>query len=346
MAEPQEKLYVALGYLRPMFDYLIQQGQEIQPLLDELGIQESQLSDPDLLLDDSNSNEVFELVEQLTGDPNVGFNMGRSMQVAHLGVLGMLVISCDTVSDAFDLVLRYQDLLGNGGVVTQRQEGDQMIIGFESHSARTEPYCRHNDEFCFAGWINIGKMIGGASYSPSRVCLAHEPPEDDSAQREFFGCPVEYNAPANEIYVAAEFGKIKLFGGNPQLKGVLEAQAKQRLQALQGAQTDADPVVAKAKQFIADSMAYGIPSVDDAAEQFHTSARTLQRQLEAAGKGYKELVDEVRADLASKYMRDAELSLLDVALMLGFSEQSSFQRAFKRWFDQTPGQFRTAMQAS
>ncbi|MDD9893889.1 MAG: AraC family transcriptional regulator [Gammaproteobacteria bacterium] len=345
MAETPENLYVALGYLRPMFDYLIQQGRDIQPLLDELGIEESQLSDPDILLDDSNSNEVFELVERLTGDPNVGFNMGRSMQVAHLGVLGMLVISCDTVLDAFELVIRYQDLLGNGGKVTHREEGDEVIIGFDPHPARGEPYCRHNDEFCFAGWVNIGKMIGGAGYKPNRVRLAHEPPADASEQEAFFGCPVEYNADCNAIHVAAHFGQIKLFGGNPQLKGVLEAQAKQRLQALQGAQTDADPVIAKTKQFIADAMAYGIPSVDDAAEQFHTSARTLQRQLEAAGKGYKELVDEVRADLASKYMQDAELSLLDVALMLGFSEQSSFQRAFKRWFDQTPGQYRAGFAA-
>lgn len=343
MAEAPENLYVALGYLRPMFDYLIQRDKDIQPLLDLLGLREEQLSDPDILLEDRYDQELFDFAQAATGEPNIGLRMGGAMQVAHLGVLGMLVISCDTADDAFDLVIRYQDLLGNGGKVTRRIEGDEAIIGFENHPQRLKPYSRQNDEFCFAGWVNIGKMIGGANFKPNKVSFAHPPPADISEQLAFFECPVEYDAPANEIRMPASYAQIKLFGGNPQLKSLLEAQAKQRLQALQGNQTDADPVVAKTKQFIADGMAYGIPSVDDAAEQFHTSARTLQRQLEAAGKGYKELVDEVRSDLASKYMRDSELSLLDVALMLGFSEQSSFQRAFKRWFDQTPGQFRAGL---
>lgn len=342
MTKAPESIYVALGYLRPMFDYVQQQGKDIQPMLDFLGLQESQLSDPDILLDDNFDDELFQLATEATGQSNIGLKMGRAMQVAHLGVLGMLVISCDTAEDAFDLVIRYQDLLGNGGKVTRHIEGDEAIIGFETNPQRFKAYCRENDEYCFAGWVNVGKMVGGAQFRPNKVSFAHPRPADSSEQEAFFECPVEYNAPFNQIRMPANYAQIKLFGGNPQLKGLLEAQAKQRLQTLQGLQTDADPVVAKTKQFIAEAMAYGIPSVDEAAEQFHTSARTLQRQLEHAGKGYKELVDEVRADLASKYMRDDKLSLLDVALMLGFSEQSSFQRAFKRWFDQTPGQYRTA----
>lgn len=340
MTDKPEQLYVALGYLRPMFDHLQRNGHSIEPLLNLLGIQANQLSDPDLLLEDKYDVELFDLAESITGDANIGLSMGRAMQVAHLGVLGMLIVSCDTAGDAFDLVVRYQDLLGNGGVVERREEGAEAIISFTTSPGRYAKYSRQNDEFCFAGWVNICKMIGGERFAPNKVSFAHPPPADISEQQAFFNCPVEYNAAANEIRMALSYSKIQLFGGNPQLKGVLEAQAKQRLQTLQGKQTDADPVVAETKQYIADALAYGIPTVDDAAERFHTSARTLQRQLEAAGKGYKELIDEVRADLASKYMRDTKLSLLDVALMLGFSEQSSFQRAFKRWFSQTPGQYR------
>lgn len=276
-------------------------------------------------------------------DPNIGLHVGQGMQATHLGVLGMLMMTCVTSRDAFELVTRYQALVGDGGSVKFFVENGEFVLSYQEAAERDHPYPRHCVESCLIGWASIARAIGGSRYSLSRATIACPPPADISEQEEAFGCPVEYNAATNSLRMPEDYADIELFSGNPGLKDLLETQAKQRLQSLQGNQIDADPVMAKTKQFIAEGLAYGVPTIDDVAVQFHASARTLQRQFEAAGKGYKELVDEVRADLAKKYMADKQLSLLDVALMLGFSEQSSFQRAFKRWFEQTPGQYRSGL---
>lgn len=341
-----ENLTVALSFMRPAVEYVREQGKDIRPLLDILGVTEADLSDPDIRVADSVSEPFMATAEALCEDPNIGLHAGSRMQASHLGILGLLVLTCESAKDAFDLVQRYQTLVGNGGAVRVVAEADELVLLYEAHPERPQPYPRHTVESCLIGWTNIARAIGGRRFQVNRITIACEPPLDISEQEKAFDCVVEYNAAVNSIRMPAEYASVELFAGDPHLKALLEAQASQRLLALQGAQTDADPVVAKAKQLVANALAYGVPHIDEVAEQFHTSARTLQRQLDAAGKGYKELVDEVRADLASKYMRDQQLSLLDVALMLGFSEQSSFQRAFKRWFHKTPGQYRAGLDSA
>lgn len=342
-ASTTEKLDVALSFLRPSIEYVRSQGKPVASLLEILGVDEAGLADPDARVPDSVSAPLMDEAERLCDDPNIGLHIGLEMKAAHLGVLGLLLLTCKSARDAFDLVMRYQTLIGNGGFVRVEEEGDEFVIVYAEHPQRPEPYPRHTVECCLIGWCQIALALGGAQATLNKVTLVCDPPNDISEQQKAFACEVEYRAERNTIRFPQANVDSGFLAGDENLKALLETQAKQRLSALASKQLDNDPIVEKSKQFVADSIAYGVPGLDDLAEQFAMSSRTLQRQLDSAGKTYKQLVDEVRTDLAVRYMQDDELSLLDVALMLGFSEQSSFQRAFKRWFDKTPGQYRLAL---
>lgn len=333
------KFYVVLSYLRPLFDYVTNQGKPIDSMLALLGLTEVELKNGDRRVSDESVDGLFAEAERLCDDPNVGLHIGQTMRASHLGILGMMVMTCATAREAFDLVLRYQNLIGNGGDVAIEQQGDEIEFSYFPVNGR-EPYGRHNTEFCFAGWNAQATLLAGAQFKPTRMTLPYPRPDNIDDHRAVFGCEFAFDAPKACAYFPASYLDVPLFAAEPQLKSVLEVQARQRLREWQGEQVDGSPLVAKTKQAIAEAIAFGVPSVDEIAEAMNVSSRTLQRQLESLGSSYKELLDSVRADLASKYMGRQELSILDVAFMLGFSEQSSFQRAFKRWFGATPGAYR------
>jgi AraC-like DNA-binding protein len=335
-----EKLDVALSFIRPIVEYVRSQGKPVGSLLKILGVDETGLIDPDTRVPDAVCEPLMAEAERLCADPNIGLHVGLGMQASNLGVLGLLLLTCKSAREAFDLVMRYQTLVGNGGNVRLEEQAAELVLVYAEHPQRPSLYPRHTVESCLIGWCQIAMALGGIQGSLSKVTLVCDPPEDMSEQQEAFGCVVEYNAEQNSLRMPRTNSEVGFFSGDEGLKAILETQAKQRLSALTNAQKDQNPIVEQSKQFVADSIAYGVPGIDDLAGKFCISTRTLQRQLDASGKTYKQLVDDVRTDLATQFMRDQELSLLDVALMLGFSEQSSFQRAFKRWFDKTPGQYR------
>ena len=333
------KFYVVLSYMRPLFDYVTNQGKPIDSMLALLGLTEAELKNGDRRVSDESVDRLFAEAERLCDDPNVGLHIGQTMRASHLGILGMLVMTCANAREAFDLVLRYQNLIGNGGEVAIEEHGDEIEFSYFPVNGR-EPYGRHNIEFCFAGWNAQVTLLAGAQFKPTRMALPYPRPENVDDLHAIFGCDISFDAPKACAYFPASYVDAPLFSAEPQLKTVLETKARQRLRDWQGEQMAGSPVVAQTKQAIAEAIAFGVPTIDDIAEAMMMSSRTLQRQLENLGSSYKELLDSVRADLASKYMGQQELSILDVAFMLGFSEQSSFQRAFKRWFGATPGAYR------
>lgn len=331
--------YVSLGYLRPLFDYLRKHNHPLDPYLEQLGITHADLVNPDLHVEDKDFNSLFEIAEAQTGDSNIGLHMGQSMQFHHLGIVGMLLMTCRRAKEIFELHQRYQSIVGNGLFTSYTTEGDEVCMHVQL--GEDIPYAsRHTYEFSFGGWFNLRNLAIGEEQPLLRVELPYARPPDESDLQALFKAPIRYDCESLRIYFPATFGELELIAADPQLKQMLESEAVTKLQELQRLHGAADPKVENVRQRIARHLAYGAPTVEVIAAELEVSVRTLQRQLDQSGSTYKALVDEVRSELARKYIDNPELSLLDVAMMLGFAEQSSFQRAFKRWYGDTPGGFR------
>ena len=196
---------------------------------------------------------------------------------------------------------------------------------------RTDSFFSYTTEMCRA---NRGK-----SFNPVSISLMHPAPECAGEFYAYFRCPVHFDAPEYSMTISFEDADKQLAGSNPHL-----AQLNDQVMIKYLANLDKADIVSRVKAAILDQLPSGNISDSAVAEALHVSNRTMQRQLQTENTNFKTLLNEVRSELADKYIRDNQLSLTEISFMLGFSEMSSFSRAFKRWTGESPSNFRTASQ--
>jgi AraC-like DNA-binding protein len=170
--------------------------------------------------------------------------------------------------------------------------------------------------------------------------VTYAEPADCGEQQRVLACPVRYGCEHERLYFPVSALDLPLVIGDSGSRTALEIEARRRLDATRISLSDQDPILSELKRFVSDRLRDGPPSVEDAATATGISVRTLQRRLETHGSSYRDVVDVVRREMAERYVREATLSQVDIAFLLGFSDQSSFHRAFRRWFATTPGDYR------
>lgn len=328
-----------MGYCLPIFDYLRQRQIDLTPVLASLGITEPDLRDPDCRVENARLSQTMQLCAELCEDENIGLHCSEAMQIQHLGLVGILVMCCSSTREVFELHSRYGALVGNGLHTRYVEQGEELCMEVtvpEGHF----PLHRHDYEFSLGGWLRLFMQLVGEPSAPLRIELPYPAPDDDSEIRSLVKAPISYGHAQARVYFPERFAHLPLMAADPALKQTLEAQARKRLQELRGELVESDPQLTEIRRRIAEKLAYGVPTIEQIAEDMQVAVRTLQRQLDNRSSSYSQLLEQVRAEMAKQAMSKPELSLVDVALMLGFAEQSSFARAFKRWFGMSPGAWR------
>jgi AraC-like DNA-binding protein len=183
--------------------------------------------------------------------------------------------------------------------------------------------------------VDLCRMNFGASFRPTRVRLKRSEPETRQEYTAFYGCPVRFAAPEDSFTLSKRDADEPLPTSNRQLAATFD-----RLITEQLAHLDKTNVVARCKASLLEQLSSGELSEEEMAQQLHMSRRTLQRKLAEAEITYQKLVDDTRRDLALRYIEDPRHSITDITFMLGFSQQSAFTRAFKRWTGMPPSGYR------
>ncbi len=177
--------------------------------------------------------------------------------------------------------------------------------------------------------------------SPLRVSFRHQPAGPVRAYEEYFGCPVRFGEDHNQIELPRELLAQRLPSADPALLGKLREYGDERLAR---DQSPVPALVQKIEKLVMPRLAYGLPELKEVAPQLGISVSTLKRRLAELDTHYQGVCDALRQRLALQYVREPERSMVDVAFMLGFSELSTFYRAFKRWTGTTPQQYRRQFQ--
>ena len=176
----------------------------------------------------------------------------------------------------------------------------------------------------------------GVPYRLRKLELTHPAPSSIAEHERVFECPVRFGAAACRMVIDRAVWETPTANLNPPVFEVLRDHASLLLERLPQAGGHGSVVRAAIRR----ELRGGDPSLEHVAKQLAMSPRTLQRRLRDLGESYADLLDEVRHAAATVYLDDREIALSEVAYLLGFSEQSSFTRAFKRWTGVTPSEYR------
>jgi AraC-like DNA-binding protein len=170
------------------------------------------------------------------------------------------------------------------------------------------------------------------------VTFKHSEPASTGAHYAYFRCPIDFGAADNRIVLSNKVVDKRLPGSNPMM-----AQLNDQVMIKYMARLDENDIVSRVKATIIDLLADGRLSDAKVAESLYMSNRTLQRKLQEQGTSFKKILTEVRHELALKYIQDHQMTLTELSFQLGFSEVSSFSRAFKNWTGQAPRDYRNSV---
>jgi AraC-like DNA-binding protein len=319
------------AYVGLLFEYLAQRGVDAAVVLGEAA-----RSDPAYPV--RRWRAMLEAAAAHLDEPALGLLVGARITPAHLGPLGYVLLASSSVPAAMERYVRYQRLVHDVSPVHSYIDGAQVVLEWSAESRSVGLLA---NQCGMAAVVQFARNITGAEIVPDSVDFVEPAPGNGALLAPYtrlFRCPVHFAADATRIRFPASLLSLPLRRPDPALGAMLEAQVQQSLAAL----PDKNELLHELRQRICRHLISGEPTLDSIAREMHISGRTLRRKLESVGWNFRTLLDDIRRQLAMDYLRDQRLGLPEIALLLAYSEQSAFNRAFLRWTGVSPRRWRLA----
>jgi AraC-like DNA-binding protein len=311
-------------------------GVETAELVRQLGLDPRGPVDPSSMVASADYYDFFAAMADR--DPNglvLPLRIGASMNSNDYGAFGLAWKSAPTLRGSFARSERYGHVLGSAETYSVAQTDDGVFFSLEK-SGDGRPGMLLSNEASMSAVDTISKEVSTGDFAPLAVYFKHAPRGDVSIYEDHFGCPVHFESGRDALLVSEESIDIPNKLGDETIASYFDRHLDQQLASL-GPHSDLD---FRVRQAIADVLSEGVPTVSSIASGLAMSARTLQRRLSEQGHSFQGVVDMTRKDLAQRLLAETDYSLAEVAFLTGFSEQSGFSRAFKRWAGQTPRSYR------
>lgn len=317
-------------------------GFHIDELLAEGGLDKGRLADADGLVPLQALENMLAAVSGRYADPLIGLHLASDIQPATYGAIGYLMQACTTLSDALEVVTRYNGLLSNIGRTSLQHNPGTVQLSWEC-LAGSAALRRQFSEYVFGSFaVLVRLLLPEHSDLLQSVHFAHPRPSRPELVREYydyFRCPVYFDKPVAAAFLPAAALKTRLHHGDAFLKEVLERHAQSLLRQRQQMATLTDEV----RHLVAAMVIDSVPTKEMVAMQLGLSGRSLHRKLQQLGTGYREILDQVRLEMAQSRLLQDDGSANRVAEDLGFHSRQAFLRWYKQSTGRTPGEYRRRM---
>lgn len=309
-------------------------------LLRSVGIDASAPVDPKFMIDDSDYYALCEQIAQTyPSDTSLTMRVGGSMHCDDYRAFGLAWKSAPTLQGSFERAERYGRMLTS---VSRYELETGPLTNFFIHH-RKGSTCEGmslSNEQTLAAVTAIAREVSTAPFNPKAVHFKHARPEAQPAHEDYFGCRIIYGSDKDALEITRDTLDTPNRLGDPALSAFFDNHLEQELSELEHDMG----LEQRVRIQISQSLSGGIPTLNDIALRLGLSARSLQRRLSERGYTFQTLIDDARRELAEKLLSTTEYSLAEIAFLTGFSEQSAFTRAFKRWAGQTPRNYRLKAQ--
>lgn len=332
--------YVMAPMVTHLLDLLAWNGQSATKVLERAGVGRDELAPASGRLPVEIAARVLHAALEESGDAQLALRLSAVTFTNGFGVIGYVAQSSPKLKESIDAAIRFGPLMSNAGFATLDHEPGQALwtLTVEHDDAVLR---RQATEFLLGvGYRFLLLVDAKRSEIVREVRFVHEAPRNAdqlAVYAEVFHCPVRFGAPKNALVLNAAALALPLRQPDATLRDVVEQQAERKLSELSAGEAD---FRARVRAEIERLVQRGEASRETLAERLGVSGRHLARQLANAGLGYRELVDEVRMEIARDQLRNSQRTLAEIGDQLGFADGQSFIRWFRGAAGMTPGEFR------
>ncbi|NWE16255.1 AraC family transcriptional regulator [Pseudomonas yamanorum] len=335
---------LSVGFVHTLADAIQSHGLDPQPLLLQYGLDPARLAEAGARLSIPRYMRLGFAAIQLTGDPGLGLRMGQLSRLSQAGLAGVAAAQAPTVREAARTLTRFEALYGSNyrGQSSFHEDADGAWLRFYSIS----PYNAYNRfvvDSIIAGWLHQLSSLSVQPVQAQRIEIEFQAPDYSERYSVLGDCPIQFGAEHNQLRLSQQTLALRNPEHCPSTWQLLVQLCERELEQL----TRTRSLRERITRLLGPMLNGGRePDLEEVAARLKLPTWTLRRKLAEEGTQFRAILNDTRRDLAMTYIRDTELAFGEIAYLLGFASAEAFQRAFKRWNSQTPGEFRRSQRHS
>lgn len=329
---------LSVGFVQSLANAVRSFGQDPQPLLEQYGLDQARMAEAGARLSIPRYMRLGHAAIQLTGQPGLGLRMGRLSHISQCGLAGVTAAQAPTVREAARTLIRFEALYGSNyrGHSSFHEDAEGAWLRFYSIS----PYNGYNRfvvDSIIASWLQQLSSVSETQVRAEKIEIEFDAPDYAPEYADLGAQPIVFNAATNQLRLSQHTLSLRNPNHCPSTWAHLLQLCEKELEQL----TRTRSLRERITRLLGPLLNGGSePDLEEIAARLKLPAWTLRRKLAEEGTGFRNILNDTRRDLAMTYIRDTDLAFGEIAYLLGFASAEAFQRAFKRWTEQTPGDFR------
>jgi AraC-like DNA-binding protein len=318
--------------VRMAYQGLLNLNVDADEVLRRCGMDPNQLYKPNLRTHFSAQPLFWEAAVELSGDPCIGLHLGEKMPVYKGQILEYLLLSSTTFGDGLRRVLSYQRLISDAmhGEVTESTT--PFLTNYFSEHQYLTP---HLAEAMVVSLIRFLQSVSDDKFKPTRICFTHTAKTNNEEYQRIFQCPVEFNTQQFRLYFDPQILGYRSPYAEPELLSMHVQSADQHMEQL-----EKRDLILEVRSQVGALLESGDITLERISQELSISPRQLRHQLTLAGTSLQRIITQHRKSLSRRLLSQTDESIAEIVYLTGFSEPSTFYRAFKRWEGMTPIEYR------
>jgi AraC-like DNA-binding protein len=328
---------VRIGYVRVLLDYLTHHQYPIERFFPKQLLELLNSSSLNERIPVADWRQLLENAVMLVDDEQLPLKLAKKLTPKHGGVLAYASMTCRNLAEVVAILGRYERLIDEVNDTHLIRQGDNVQLQWIPRLGTPAPAFM---QLSLASWVIFARRYTQRNDLVADVDFTFDEPKNTEQYQQIFGGQLRFQQSTTQLIFPTDYLQLPITYHDPESHRALLSQAQIQIDNLRNQLHHDNTLFPQLRNAIIQQLSRGGVALEHIAEQLNVPARTLQHQLEHNGTSFRKLLDEIRLELAQIYLKDQNMSLADIAFLLGYSEQSPFSKAFKRWTGQTPGEYR------
>ena len=274
--------------------------------------------------------------EKVIRDPCFGLIAAQKWHPSNFGTLGYALLMSTSLRDTLLRLIRFNRVVIDEPIAeAELTDTGESLVYTLNYKCREDVHAPAREDSLLAWLLSVLRVNFQKPFAPLSVHFTHSKPSCAAKFYELFQCPVYFDSPSTKMKISLEDADRVLPSSNKEMVAFNDQAMTKYLDTKAGGS-----LVSKVKTIIVEHLPSGNATVERTASDLFMSKRKLQRLLQDEGTSFFSLINETRKDIAKQYVKDKEMDLTEIAFLLGFAEQSTFSRSFKRWTGKSPSIYR------